>query len=437
MHKRMMAIAVGMLFLTSTAYADALGGLESPVRAALESGSFGFALMLIFAAGLATSLTPCVYPMIVITVSVFGARQSKTRWEGAVLSSFFVLGMCSLFTPLGVVAALTGGVFGAALANPLVLVGLAALFVALALSMFGAFELNLPAGLRNRLAQVGGVGNRGAFALGLVSALIAAPCTGPVLAFLLTWVGTTGNVVFGAVGLFTYALGLGVLFWVVGTFAISLPKSGTWLEAVKSVFGIVMLVMALYYLKDLLPWKAPTERQPLWLAGASFLVLLGLALGAVHLSFHSASKAILVRKGLGVGLAVLGSTFLIGWLQALPPGAKIAWQHDYAMASAQARKEGRPLLVDFGASWCGACGELDRHTFSDPSVVAAARDFVAVRVDLSPGQNTPAKRAILASYQQKGLPLVVLHRGTGEEAARVTSFIKPKDFLPLLRQAQQ
>lgn len=421
-------IGLQMLFAPS-AEADMLSTLEAPFRKAVQSGSFGFALVLIFAAGLATSLTPCVYPMIVITVSVFGARQAKSRFEGALLSTAFVLGMACLFTPLGVLAAVTGGVFGNALSSIWVAAGLALLFIALSLSMFGAFELNLPSSLRNRLAQVGGVGPKGAFALGLVSALIAAPCTGPVLAFLLTWVGTSGNLTFGAISLFIYSLGLGLLFWLVGTFAVTLPKSGRWLESIKSIFGVVMLVMAVYYLRDFLPIPRPSERNATWLGVAFGLLALGLLLGAVHLSYHEPSVGVRVRKTLGVALSVSGVMGLILWLQALPPGAKIEWLADYPAAVSQAKEAGKPLLVDFGASWCGACGELDRHTFSDPRVVAAARDFVAVRVDLSPGEVTDAKKQWLASYSQRGLPLVVLHDKAGKEVKRFTSFVDAENFL--------
>ena len=422
-----------VLLVASTARADWLSDLEAPFREAVESGSFGLALGLVFVAGLATSLTPCVYPMIVITVSVFGARQAESRLQGALLSTCFVLGMSALFVPLGVIAGMTGGVFGSLLANPWVLGGLALLFIALALSMFGAFEMNLPPALQNKLAQVGGIGFKGAFALGFVSAIIAAPCTGPVLAFLLTWIGTTSDVVFGGAALFVYSLGLGLLFWVVGTFAVSLPKSGRWLEWVKSVFGTVMIIMALYYLRDLLPIERPVERVTWLLSGCGGLLLIGVAVGAIHLSYHDESKLKKARKTVGIAMAVVGATFGIWWLEALPPGAKIEWMEDYAEARALAEDAGRPLLVDFGASWCGACGELDRYTFSDPRVVAEAqnRRIVPVRIDLSPGEDTPEKREVLASYDQRGLPLVVLHDGEGEEVGRVTAMMEPEEFLQI------
>jgi thioredoxin:protein disulfide reductase len=409
--------------------------LESPISAALSSGNVGSTLAIAFGAGVVTSLTPCVYPMIAITVSVFGARQAKSRAEGAMLSTAFVLGMAALFVPLGLGAALTGGVFGAALASPAVLIGIALLFTVLAASMFGAFELDLPADLKTKLAGVGGVGLRGAFVLGMVSALIAAPCTGPVLGALLTWVSSSRDVVVGGLGLFAYALGLGMLFWIVGTFAIALPKSGRWLGWVKSFFGVVMLSAAFYYVRPLLPSislpDALASRGGLMLA-AALLVGTGLALGAIHLSFEYTSTLERARKGTGVAMVVAGLLSLVAGLETVD-GQHLAWREDFQAAEAEARASGKPMLVDFSASWCGACGELERHTFSHPDVVRESQRFVTVRVDLSPGKDSPEKRGYLARYAQRGLPLVVIHDATGNESSRVTGFMEADRFVNLLR----
>lgn len=419
----------------SGARADGFGDLQGPFSAALSSGNWGMALGLSFLAGVATALTPCVYPVIAITVSVFGAQKSTSLARGALLSSAFVLGIAALFTPLGLFAAATGGLFGSALSNPWVLGFLSLLFIGLAASMFGAFDLDLPSGLKTRLAQAGGVGVQGAFVLGLCSGLIAAPCTGPVLGFLLTWVATTGQLFFGALNLFVYALGLGSLFWVVGTFAVSLPKSGMWLEWIKSLFGIVMVVAAIYVVRDYIPGLSRLfVRHGAILAISLLAVLSGAALGAIHLSFHDSGAMVRLRKGLGIALTVLGLTGAIGYLQALPPGAKIVWRDDFVSAKALALNTGRPLLVDFTASWCGACHELDRLTFSDPAVVREAGRFVSVRIDLSPGRDTPDKKTVLQSYAQHGLPFVVLHTGQGREAARITSFVKPPELLAIMRE---
>jgi thiol:disulfide interchange protein DsbD len=193
-----------------------------------------------FLAGLGTSLTPCVYPMIAITVSVFGAKQAKSRGEAMMLSTVFVAGMMTLFTSMFVIVALTGGVFGAILANKFVILGISLVFVVMAASMFGAFEMTLPESWMQRLSGVGGVGYGGAFTLGLVSGLVAAPCSGPILIGMMAVVTKSQSVLLGVQLGLAYALGLGLLFWVVGTFAAGLPKGGRWM-VVKSFFGCVML----------------------------------------------------------------------------------------------------------------------------------------------------------------------------------------------------
>ena len=423
---------VAALAAEAQASADALNDLTVPFSAALEGGSLTGALGLIFVAGLATSLTPCVYPMIAITVSVFGARQAESRSRAALLSTAFVIGIAALFTPLGVISALTGSAFGSALASPWVVGALAAFFMVMALSMFGLFDVALPSSIQNRLAQAGGFGVRGAFVLGFVNGLIAAPCTGPVLAVLLTWVATTGNVAFGALALFVYALGIGVLFWFVGTFAITLPKSGRWVDWTKSIFGIAMLVLAFYYLRGLLPYPRPDVRDRMWLAVALGLVTGGVLVGAIHLSFRGGAWSARLRKAVGVAACVAGLLGLVGYAEALPAGAHIAWTEDFDAGRSTALDSGRPMLVDFGADWCGACQELERDVLSDPRVVAEARRFVAVRVDLSTDKATDEKWALLKKYEQPGLPLVVMHHSDGTEAARVTGMLESEEFLALM-----
>jgi thiol:disulfide interchange protein DsbD len=414
------------------ASADALNELTAPFAAALADGSYAGSLGLIFVAGLATSLTPCVYPMIAITVSVFGARQAKTRARAAMLSTCFVLGMAALFTPLGVISAITGSAFGSALASPWLVAGLAVLFSVMALSMFGLFDLALPSNVQNHLARVGGFGVRGAFVLGFVNGLIAAPCTGPVLAVLLTWVATTGNVAFGVLALFVYAMGIGVLFWLVGTFAIVLPKSGRWVEWTKSAFGIAMLALALYFVRGVLPYPRPAVRDEIWLAVAIGMLLGGIVVGALHLSFQGGEWGARIRKAVGVSACVAGVLGIVGWAEALPPGVHIEWIEDFDAGKSKALAEARPMLVDFGADWCAACQELERDVLSDPRVVQKAQRFVAVRVDLSVDEATDDKWALLRTYEQPGLPFVVLHHSDGSEAARVTRVLESDDFLEMM-----
>ncbi|MCB9593562.1 MAG: thioredoxin family protein [Sandaracinaceae bacterium] len=431
------ALAAPLLLVAAVARAD----FDEQLESALTSGSWGLALGIIFVGGVLTSLTPCVYPMIAITVSVFGAREAKSKAHGAMLSSMYVLGICALFTPLGMVAALGGGIFGQSLSEWYVVFPMSIFFVVMATAMFGAFELALPPSIQNRLATMGGLGPKGAFVLGLVGGLIAAPCTGPVLSVLLGWIATTGSVAFGGLALFTYALGVGLLTWLVGTFAIGLPKSGKWMEYVKSFFGIVMIAAALWFVKDFIGLQPLVEKSWLYLGILGGLLVVGLAMGAVHLSYHGAKKGTMARKTVGVVFAVVGAAGVAMWLNAAPQVAaangtdphEIVWMTSYDEARELAQREGRPLLVDFGASWCQACQELERDTFSDPRVIAEGQRFVPVRVDLSPGADVQRGNQLLAQYNQHGLPLVVMHGSDGEEADRVTGFIEADEMLQKLR----
>jgi thioredoxin:protein disulfide reductase len=410
---------------------DTTAGGGDAFSRALERGPIyaGLAALL---GGLLVSLTPCVYPMIAVTVSVFGARETRSRMHGALLSLVFVLGIVAMFVPLGVIAGLTGGFFGAVLQNKWVLVGISALFLAMAASLFGAFELALPSAITNRLAVIGGIGYKGAFALGMVCGIIAAPCTGPVLTGILTWIAKTQSVTLGASAMAAFGLGLGAPFFVVGTFAVQLPKSGRWMVHVKSLLGIVLVVVALYFVATAFPalvsWIRPTTTVYAIAAG---VLLVGLLLGAVHRSFDEPGWGIKLMKGSGVLLATLATFALV--IAASKPSRTLSWESlSVDEARHKALTEKRPLLVDFTATWCGACKELDKHTFSAESVAQEAGRFVAIKVDATNDED-PAVVAAMQQMKVVGLPTVLIYDSAGNEAVRCTDFVPADPFLEVIR----
>jgi thiol:disulfide interchange protein DsbD len=422
-----MLAALAALAIPSIAYA----GAEPDLFTRTLARGPAYATLAAFLGGLLVCLTPCVYPMIAITVSVFGARQSKSRMDAMLLSTSFVLGIAAMFTPLGLVAGLTGSLFGSALSNPFVVWTIAAIFFALAASMFGAFEFVLPASLTNRLAQVGGIGYGGAFLLGLVSGVIAAPCTGPVLTGILLWIGKSKSAGLGAAVLFAFSIGLGIPFWLVGSFAVHLPKSGRWMVGVKSFFGIVLATAALYFLKNAVrPLGHLVNPATSFAVICAVLIAVGVALGAVHLSFGEGGKWASIRKGVGVVSTVAGLFLLIGWIE-LPRG-HLEWEASEQTARARAAGEARPVLIDFTAEWCGACKELARDTFSDATVMAEASRFVAVKVDATE-EDDPNVDQVKNKYHVIGLPTVILLGKNGDERQRFTEFVPPAQFLEALR----
>jgi thioredoxin:protein disulfide reductase len=387
-----------------------------------------YAALAALVGGLAVSLTPCVYPMVAVTVSVFGAKQAKSRSEGILLSLAFVLGICGMFVPMGVVAGMTGSFFSAVLQNRWVVAGIASVFLLMAASMFGAFELTLPSSLNNKLAEMGGIGYKGAFLLGLVCGLIAAPCTGPVLTGILAWIASTQSAGLGALAMGAFSFGLGAPFFVVGAFAVQLPKSGHWMVHVKSLLGIVLVVVALYFLNNSFGFANGYVSVSLtFIGGALACVLLGILLGAIHREFGEPGLAVKLGKGAGVALVSLGALFAI--LGFIKPAEALSWERkDIDGALARAKTDKRPLVVDFTAAWCGACKELDKKTFSEPRVGQELGRFVAVKVDAT-NNDDPKVEAMLARFKVVGLPTVVLFDSHGKEAARFNDFVAPEEFL--------
>jgi thioredoxin:protein disulfide reductase len=302
--------------------------------------------------------------------------------------------------------------------------------VAMAASMFGAFELSLPSGLQQRLATIGGRGFGGAFLMGLVGGLIAAPCTGPPLAGMLAYVATSRDAFRGFFLLATYAAGIGVPFWLIAGFSMQLPKSGRWMETVKSVFGIALLVAALYYLKFVVPALADiTGRTWAFVGGALLAIALGVAIGGVHLNFSGGGARVL-RKGLGVALAVVGLFGLTNYV--LTPKLELAWNKSEAAAIATARAEGKPLVIDFMADWCVPCRELEVQVFSNPQVAGELSKFTLLKVDLSREDEDEALTKLREKYGVENLPAVRVVAPTGKVTGGINSLVTVPEFLDVL-----
>lgn len=452
MNRRLTQALVLTMILLLPAIAWAAGG-DCSDGGGSDTGKFGqvlqqhgalVAVLASFGFGVIASLTPCVYPMVPITVSIFGATGDNTsRARGAALSGSFVLGIACLFTPMGLISVFTGSLMGAALSNPYVVVALAALFVALASSMFGAFELALPSGLTNKLSTVGGVGYKGAFIMGLVMGLIAAPCTGPFLTGMLIVIAASKSYLLGGAALFAFSLGLGVIFFIAGAFGANLPKGGAWMMGIKWISGVGLAYMAFAYLRD----KFEPVRKLVDHAGYGFgavagtLAVVGLALGIVHMMAERRKSPIAhlskPMKLASIVPAVVGAAMLFSWLpknhDPQPVSApEITWMTNEAAALAKASSEGRPVLIDFGAEWCTACKELEHETFPDKDVRLEAQRYVALRVDATDDEDVKVNQ-LKDKYKVVGLPTVILLDKSGKEVTRFNEFVKPDKFAAAMK----
>ncbi len=381
-------------------------------------------LLLAFLAGLALNLTPCVYPLIPITVGFFAAQPATQRRGTWPLAVAYVLGMAVTYSTLGVLAALTGRLFGSALQSPWVVGLLAALMLALAASMFGLWELRVPAWATRVSGGRSGLG--GALIMGLVVGVVAAPCIGPFVLGLLTYVGQRQDVVVGFSLFFALAMGLGIpyLLLAMSTSLLQrLPASGAWMLGVRQLFGVLLVGLAAYFVAPLLPepWGQGLLAATVGLGGAYLLLVArpGHEHAVVDRFMRLASAALLV-----------GAVAL--WPRPpAPERAGLAWQaYDAAQVEA-AIAAGGPVVLDFYADWCLPCKELDRNTFSDPEVAGRLASFSRFKVDLTSSNATT--EAVRARYGVAGVPTVAFFLGGAEVApARLTGFEEPRRFLERL-----
>jgi thiol:disulfide interchange protein DsbD len=402
----------------------------------------------VFLAGLALNLTPCVYPLIPITISYFGGQTEGKKGKLLGHAIIYVFGMAITYSILGVIAALTGSLFGAALQNPYVLVAIALILIALALSMFDLYEIRVPTFLSN-FAGGAKQGYFGTFFMGLTVGIVAAPCIGPFVLALLTFVGEQGDMILGFSMFFILALGLGFPFLLLALFSGSIhkmPRSGAWMVWVRKIFGFILVAMAIYFLQPLFP------NLLLYSLSLALTMLLGGIYMAWIESTQSRGKIFpVIRNLIGIIFFLLAVIFASNGFTSYvndritenpstaansPSAGRINWLPFSDEKLAEAVEKNRPVMIDFYADWCLPCKELDKFTFSQSEVIELSRNFQMLKVDLTRA-NDPVSRELAIRFQVKGVPTLVFLSAQGIELSdlRVVGFKEKEDFLPIMQKA--
>ncbi len=380
--------------------------------------------MLVLLGGLALNLTPCVYPLIGVTLAYFGNQGGGTR-RVAMLAALYVLGIALMFSVVGMASALSGGLFGAALQNPIVLMAIASMLLILAASSFGWFQIQMPI----RLLQLAGnahPGYFGAVLMGLGMGVVAAPCIGPIVLGLLLVVERSQSVAFGFAVFFTLAVGLGLPYIALALAAGSirkLPRSGEWLAWVEQFFGFVLIGMALYFLDPLVHGRIITRALPYYAAAVGIFLGIGSRAGNSWPAFRAFKR--LVAATAAVALLLMLAPHTIATPMSFEP-------YD-SVRLATAASEKRPVVIDFAADWCIPCREMENTTYVDATVVKAAARFVRLRGDLTQ-QGDEKSQVLVTKYGIQGVPTTVFIDSAGRVRKKIVGYIGPSEFVQNLHQ---
>ncbi len=416
-------VAALVCFLVCSSFALFAG--VAPAAGSDPGFSILWPVFWVFLGGMALNLTPCVYPLIPVTISYFSARSIDGRaGRGRIVATalLYVLGIALMNSMLGVFAALSGRLLGTVLENPLTLVLVAFVMITFALSMFGFWEFRLPTFITAAAAK-SYAGYLGSILMGLTLGVVAAPCIGPFVAGILVMVANSRDPVFGFWVFFSLSMGMGLPLFVLALLSgqlTRLPRSGEWMLWVRKVMGWVMIGAAAYFVSPIMPDAL----------GNGLLAAVALAAG-IHLGWIESSGARSaafrwIKKGAGV--AGIGICCALIWYAM--PGEALKWTPFSDKALAEAKESGRPVIIDFYADWCSPCRHLDKLTFHDHSVIdAAAKDFIALRVDLT--RTDSEKAEILHRYNIQGVPTIVFLKPGGDERTdlRVMQILPPDQFL--------
>ncbi len=423
------------------------------IEQALKSGNPLVIVPLFLLFGLLLSFTPCVLPMIPILSSIIvGEGAGVSRTKGFMMALAYSLGMALLYTGVGVAAGLLGEGLGAALQKPAVLAVFAALLVALSLSMFGFYDLQMPNFIQSKLNEVSGKlqGGKlvGVFVMGAMSALIVGPCVAAPLAGVLVFISQTKNAVTGGLALFSLAAGMSVPLLLVGLSAGSLlPRAGGWMEKVKYVFGVLLIATAIWMLSPAIPlWLEMLLWAALFVISASYM--------RVFDTLPDAAPGMArFFKGFGVVLVLIGASLVIGAASGakdlLRPLSQLSGgggAHGAVAAAAhptfsrvrtvqeletRVAAAGKPVMLDFYADWCVACKEMERFTFSDPQVQARMSNVLLLQADVT--NNTADDKALMKKFGLFGPPGIIFFDAKSQEVGRVVGFQTADKFLGSLK----
>jgi thioredoxin:protein disulfide reductase len=388
-----------------------------------------WAILWIFLGGLALNLTPCVYPLIPITVSYFGGRENRSGSHTILLGILYISGLAFTNSILGVTAALTGGMLGALLQYPAVLIIIALIMFSLGLSFFGLWEIHVP-GMLTKIASKNYSGYFGTFFMGLTLGIVAAPCLGPFVLGLLTYVGQKGDPLIGFLYFFVLSIGIGLPLCILAIFSSAierLPMSGDWMLWVKKIMGWVMIFMGYYFLSSMIK-----NTMIYYSVFGALAVIAAIHLGWLDKTGARLKSFSLMKKITGIAI-ILSAGFYI--LTAIDFSEHVKWTPYNETLLTEAKKNNRPVILDVYADWCLPCRHMEKTVFNVPEIVQLSKNFTTMRLDITRKQ--PEQDSIREQYRIDGAPTIIFFNRDGKEIPelRIESEVKADEFLEHMKKA--